>query len=57
MEAAKSHAILHHEAASKCLGQTADRAKYSAVMARLLMDFARLIRFNAGNLRFCEPNR
>jgi hypothetical protein len=53
----ESHAILHHEAASKFLGQVLDWAKYSADMARLLMDFAGLIRFNAWNLNFCERDR
>jgi hypothetical protein len=48
----ESHAILHHEAASKFLGQAQIWAKYSATMARLLMDFAGAIRLNAGNFRF-----
>ena len=46
----ESHAILHHEAASKFVGQAPVSAKYSAFRARLLMDFAGAIRFNAGNL-------
>jgi hypothetical protein len=48
----ESHAILHHEAASKFLGQTPVSAKYSAIMARLLMDFAGVIRLNIRNFRF-----
>ncbi|WP_407179061.1 hypothetical protein [Bradyrhizobium sp. STM 3562] len=47
MRPADYHDSLHHEAASKILGQRPLSAKYSATATVPLMDFRRMIRFNA----------
>jgi hypothetical protein len=49
---AEYYATLHHEEASKFPGQASVSAKYSAFATRLLIDFDRVIRLNAGNPGF-----